>query len=337
MALPRIAISMGDPAGIGPEVALKAALDARVTGVCTPVLVGDRRILERQAGLCGLAPAFRVCTKPDELHQDATDAVIVLHVPMPPGDTTEIGQIRPAHGRAAVASARAAIQAAIDGHFTAVVAAPQTELAIAEAGIRFDGYPGLVAQCTGTPPEDVFLMLCFDDRRIAHVSLHVGLRRAIDLVTRERVSACIGATWRALLAMGIPGPRIAVSGLNPHAGEGGLFGDEEIEIIGPAIADARIRCINAEGPFGADIMYNRPGYDAFVVMVHDQGHIPAKLLGENRTAAVTIGTPVLFSSVAHGSALDIAGRNMASPEAVIEAVRRLCGAADASPRVAGSI
>ena len=327
MALPRIAISMGDPAGIGPEVALKAALDARVTGVCVPVLVGDRRVLERHAGLCGLAPILSVCSKPHELHQGGTNAVRVLDVPMPPGDTAEIGEIRPAHGRAAVASARAAIQAALDGHVAAVVAAPQTELAISEAGIPFDGYPGLVAQCTGTPPEDVFLMLCFDDRRIAHVTLHVGLRRAIELVTRKRVSACIGATWRALLAMGIAEPRIAVSGLNPHAGEGGLFGDEEISIIGPAIADARVNCINAEGPFGADTMYNRSGYDAFVVMVHDQGHIPAKLLGENRTAAVTIGTPVLFSSVAHGSALDIAGRNMASPEAVIEAVRRLCGAA----------
>ena len=331
MALPRIAIAIGDPAGIGPEVALKAAFDARVTGVCTPVLVGDRKVLETHAALCRLAPLLSVGSKPEELDWSVTNGIRLLDVPMPAGDTVEMGEIRPAHGRAAVASARAAIQAALDGHVGAVVAAPQTELAISQAGILFDGYPGLVAQCTGTPPEDVFLMLCFDERRIAHVSLHVGLRRAIDLVTRERVAACIAATRGALVTMGISEPRIAVSGLNPHAGEGGLFGGEENSIISPAIADARNKGVNAEGPFGADTMYNRSGYDAFVVMVHDQGHIPAKLLGENRTAAVTIGTPVLFSSVAHGSALDIAGRNKANPEAVIEAVRRLCGAAGRAP------
>lgn len=324
MMLPRIAISMGDPGGIGPEVALKAVLDERVKAICAPVLVGDPGVLQSHARACGLNPGLTLAGDASRIDWNA-GGIRVLQSAMPAGEAWAFGEVRASHGRSAVASASLAIRAAMDGHVAAVVAAPQTELAIQKAGIAFDGYPGLVAQCTGTPAEDVFLMLCFDDRRIAHVSLHVGLKRAIDLVTRDRVAACIAATHCALVMMGNAAPRIAVSGLNPHAGEGGMFGDEEITIIAPAIADARTQGVNADGPFGADTMYHRVGYDAFVVMVHDQGHIPAKLLGENRTAALTIGTAVLFSSVAHGSALDIAGKNQANPEAVIEAVRRLCG------------
>jgi 4-hydroxy-L-threonine phosphate dehydrogenase PdxA len=136
----------------------------------------------------------------------------------------------------------------------------------------------------------------------------------------------IRSTDSALRRLGIGSPRIAVSGLNPHASEGGLFGDEEREIIGPAVSDAQRSGVAAEGPFGADTMFLKPGYDAFVVMVHDQGHIMAKTHAFGAAAALTIGTPVLFSSVAHGSALDIAGKNRADPGAMIAAIRRLAGA-----------
>jgi 4-hydroxy-L-threonine phosphate dehydrogenase PdxA len=146
--------------------------------------------------------------------------------------------------------------------------------------------------------------------RIAHATLHAGLRRAIELVTRSRVLNAIRSTDTALRRLGTASPRIAVSGLNPHAGEGGLFGDEERAIIGPAISDAQKSGVAAEGPFGADTMFLRKGYDAFA-----------------GTAALTIGTPVLFSSVAHGSALDIAGKNRADPGALVAAIRRLAGAA----------
>jgi 4-hydroxythreonine-4-phosphate dehydrogenase len=240
-----------------------------------------------------------------------------------------IGEICAAHGRAAIAAARAAIRAAGQGHVDAVVAAPQTELAIKEAGIAFDGYPSFVARETGLAEDDVFLMHCFDDTKIAHATLHVGLRRVLDLVTRERVGKVIAATDTALKRMGTKAPRLAVSGLNPHAGEAGMFGDEEIHIIAPAIAAAQQAGIRAEGPFGADTMFHRQGYDAFIVMYHDQGHIASKLLAPNRVAGLAIGAPVLFSSVAHGSALDIAGQNKASPEAVVEAVLRLMGAKEA--------
>ncbi len=302
----RIAIALGDPAGIGPEVALKAALDPRVTSVCRPLLVGNPAALALHAKSCGLEPS------------DAEMLPI-------PGAAPELGKVRAAHGAQAIDAARAAIAAALAGEVEAVVAAPHTERAVKDAGIDFDGYPGLVAACAGVPKDDVYLMLCFGRMRIAHLSLHMALARAVTLATRERVLRVIETTNDALHRIGIAAPRIAVAGLNPHAGEDGMFGDEETLAIAPAIAAARARGIAVEGPFGADTMFRRAGYDAFVVMYHDQGHIAAKLLAPDRAAAVTIGTKVLFASVAHGSALDIAGQNRANPEAMIEAVRLLAG------------
>jgi len=323
----RIAIALGDPAGIGPEVALKAALDPRVTSACRPLLVGNQAALALHAKACGLTPRLRVCRDPGAVDWDG-DGVPLLAID---GPAPELGQIRAAHGHEAVAAARAAIEAALAGKADAVLAAPHTERAVKEAGIAFDGYPGLVARCAGVPEADVYLMLCRGGLRIAHLSLHMALARAVALVTKERVLAVIAQTDAALRGIGIAAPRIAVAGLNPHAGEDGMFGDEEIAEIAPAIAAAQAHGIAAEGPFGADTMFRRLGYDAFVVMYHDQGHIAAKLLAPDAAAAVAIGTKILFASVAHGSALDIAGQNRASPEAMIEAVRLLAGRAEIAP------
>ncbi len=329
MALPRIAIATGDPAGIGPEIALKAALDLQVRKICRPLLFGDRGALEAHAEACGLKPDLRCVTRASDATWSDGALTLVERRQFKPGEL-HIGAIAAPHGEAALDSAKAAIDAALAGEVDAVVAAPQTESSIKLAGIEFDGYPTFVARCTGVPPEDVFLMLCFDrdgtEMRIAHATLHASLRRAIKLVTRDRVVNAIRSADTALQRIGIAHPRIAVSGLNPHAGEGGLFGEEEREIIGPAIADANKNDVAAEGPFGADIMFLKKGYDAFVVMIHDQGHIMAKTHAFSGTAALTLGTPVLFSSVAHGSALDIAGKNRADPGAIISAIKRLAGA-----------
>jgi 4-hydroxythreonine-4-phosphate dehydrogenase len=322
---PAVGIAIGDPAGVGPEIALKCALDPRVTRIARPVLFGDPRAVHAHAAACGIAAPVRAFGRADQA--EWTEGVVALVALEHFRDQRlAIGAVRAAHGRAALGAARAAIDAALAGHVAAVVAAPQTELAIKRAGIEFDGYPSFVARSTGIAPEDAFLMLCFDATRIVHATLHVSLRRAIELVTRERVARVLRATHAALRKLGIATPRIAVAGLNPHAGEEGLFGNDEREVIEPAIVAARVEGIAADGPFGADTMFRRPGYDAFVVMYHDQGHIAAKLLAPNRTAGLTIGTPVLFSSVAHGSALDIAGRGRASAEAMVEAVQRLVGA-----------
>ena len=321
---PVIAIALGDPAGIGPEVALKAALDARVRAACRPLLVGDRSALDAQATACGRSPRIIAVERAEDARFEDDIVTLLARHSLAPGEL-KIGAVAAAHGRATIDAARAAIQAALAGAVHAVVGAPHTEQAVALAGIQFDGYPGLVARETGVDPDDAVLMLCWDGMRIAHATLHLAVREAVQRLTCTRVAHTIAATDAALRKMGVKSPRIAVSGLNPHASEGGLFGREESDVIGPAIQDVRAGGVNAEGPFGADVMLGRDGYDGFVVMLHDQGHIAAKLLAPNRTAAMTIGTPVLFSSVGHGSALDIAGQNKASPAAMIEAVLRLAG------------
>ena len=329
MTLPRIAIATGDPAGIGPEIALKAAFEREVRKICRPLLVGDRGALEAHAAACGLNPRIDAVASAADARWSEGTLALVERRQFKPGEL-HLGTIAAPNGEAALDSAKTAIDAALSGDVDAVVAAPQTESSIKLAGIEFDGYPTFVARCAGVPPEDAFLMICFDsngtEMRIAHATLHVSLRRAIRLVTRDRVLHAIRSTDSALRRMGIASPRIAVSGLNPHAGEGGLFGDEEEQAIRPAIADASRHGVAAEGPFGADTLFLKEGYDAFVVMVHDQGHIMAKTHAFSGAAALTIGTPVLFSSVAHGSALDIAGKNRADPGALVSAIRRLAGA-----------
>jgi 4-hydroxythreonine-4-phosphate dehydrogenase len=322
MPLPRIAIATGDPAGIGPEIALKAALDARVTAVARPLLVGDPAAVEMHAGAAGLSPRFKVVTKVADA--DWSNGILNLLDGRDGTNTpVEFGKVDASYGRASLAAARRAIQAALANDVEAVVAAPQTERSIAAAGIAFDGYPSFVARETKTPVEDVFLMICFDDKRVVHTTLHVSVRQAIALITPERVEHVIRVTDTALKRLGIAQPKIFVSGLNPHAGEEGLFGRDEIEIIAPAIARAAASGIDVSGPFGADTMFHKKGSDAFIVMLHDQGHIAAKLLAFNRTAGLSIGSPILFSSVAHGSAHDIAGKGKADPGAMVEAITRL--------------
>ena len=311
--LPRVAIATGDPAGIGPEIALKAAHDPAVAALCRPTVVGDRGALELHARACGFS----------------LDGVSLLErAQLRPGQL-KIGKIEAAHGLAALDSAETAIRAAMAGDFDAVVAAPHNETAIHAAGVEFDGYPSFVARVAGLAPEDGILMLCFEHQgrevRIAHVTLHTSVANGLRLITSERILRTVNAVRATLKRIGIENPRIAVSGVNPHAGEGGLFGNEENERVAPALEAARREGLAVDGPFGADTLIQKPGYDAYVVMLHDQGHVAAKLLAPNRVAGLTIGTPVLFSSVAHGSAMDIAGQGRAEHRAMVEAISRLVG------------
>jgi len=269
-----------------------------VRALCEPVVFGARDMLEAQ-GL-SLKRIRIVETQQREFH---------------------IGEVHPEHGRAAIDAARAAIEAALAGEYAAVVAAPHSETAIRAAGIEFDGYPSFVARTAGLAPEDAILMLCFAhgrrEVRIAHVTLHCSVLDALRMISKERVLRTIRAVHDSLEKIGIRRPKIAVSGVNPHAS-----GEAERTVIAPAIEEAA-RSIVVDGPIGADTLIQREGYDAYVVMLHDQGHVAAKLLAPNRAAALTIGTPVLFSSVAHGAAFDIAGRNRADPAAMVEAITRL--------------
>jgi 4-hydroxythreonine-4-phosphate dehydrogenase len=329
-ALPRIAIASGDPAGVGPEISLKAALDPRVQRMCRPLIVGDPTVLDLHARAAAIAVPLHVVATPKDADW-ASDAVNLLAVPMPEPAELKFGANDAAYGRAALASCSRAIRAALDGDVEAVVAAPQNQTSIAAANIPFDGHPTFVARETGMSPHDVFMMLWFGDARIVHCTLHVSVADALALITFDHVGRAIRATDMALRRFGIAAPKILVSGLNPHAGEGGLFGREEIEIIAPAIAAARQAGIDVAGPFGCDIIFHKTGADAFVVMLHDQGHIAAKLQARNQAAAFVIGSPTLFASVAHGSAFDIAGKGIASPAAMIEAIARLAGVPSALP------
>jgi 4-hydroxy-L-threonine phosphate dehydrogenase PdxA len=319
---PIVAIATGDAAGVGAEISMKAALDARVRELCRPIVVCDPDLIEKHARACGIRADIRVV--PDVSEADwSTHHLHVLAYLAPEAAALDFGATSAASGRAALAFCSAAIRAALAGEVDAVVAAPHNQTSIALAGIAFDGYPSFVARQTGLDPDDVYLMLCFGDTKIVHCTLHVSVKEALALITRERVGKVIRTADRALKRLGTPAPKVAVGGLNPHAGEGGLFGREEIEIIAPAIAQAAAEGIAVSGPFGADTLFHKQGFDAFIVTLHDQGHITAKLLAPDATAAVAIGSPVLFSSVAHGSAHDIAGKGIASPKAMIEAVTRL--------------
>jgi 4-hydroxythreonine-4-phosphate dehydrogenase len=318
----KIAISTGDPAGIGPEISIKAALDPAVREVCNPIVVSDPSVIERHAKACGIKVDIRAVQRIGDAGW-SDQRVNVFNCPVVDAGTIELGTNSAVSGRASLAFASAAIKLALAGEVDAVVAAPQNETSIALAGIKFDGHPSFVARATDTDENDVYLMLCFGETRIVHATLHQSVRDAIAAITRERITRAIRTADRTLRRLGIDKPNICVSGLNPHAGEGGLFGREEIEIIKPAINAAAAEGLSVAGPFGADIMFYRKGFDAFIVMLHDQGHIAAKLLASNAIAAMTIGTPILFSSVAHGSAHDIAGKGIANPAAMIEAIRQL--------------
>jgi 4-hydroxy-L-threonine phosphate dehydrogenase PdxA len=322
---PKIAIATGDAAGIGPEISIKAALDPAVRRVCTPILVSDPALLQRHAEACGLPSGFHVIDRVDGADFAGHD-LIVLDPHCPEAAGIGLGEVTAASGRASLAFASAAIKAALACEVDAVVAAPQNQKAIARAGIAFDGYPSFVARETGLGPHDVFLMLCFGATKIAHCTLHVSVREALSLITPERVRCVIAATDRALKRLGNSAPAIYVGGLNPHAGEDGLFGREDAEIVKPAIDQAAAEGIRASGPYGADTMFHKKGADAFIVMLHDQGHIAAKLQAPHATAGLAIGSPILFSSVAHGTGHDIVGKGVASPTAMIEAISRLAGA-----------
>ena len=313
--LPRIALPIGDPAGIGPEIVLKALARPDIHAVCHPVVFGDGAALYAHAEAAGIPISLEGgALWVNNGHQVPFIRGNFLKSGLPP-----IGQITPEAGKACHGYAVAAIRAAQKGQIDAVVAAPHTEAAVNAAGISFDGYPNLVADTTETPRAKVFLMLVSPHFRIVNVTLHEPLSAAIGRLTTDLVDSAIGAAIDAMSRFGIDRPSVAVCGLNPHAGEGGLFGSEDAAIVAPAVARWKDRH-NVTGPHGADVVLAKRGHDVYLAMYHDQGHIPFKVTSPNSGIAMSVGAPVLFSSVAHGSAHDIAGSGRADATALINAV-----------------
>ena len=314
--LPAIAVPVGDPNGIGPEIALAAVASADVLQAARPILVADAGVIEATAGRLGLGGRLAALLAGRAIALSPVEAL--KGAPAPGAVTAEAGA-------AAVAYARAAIRLAEAGGADAVVAGPHNETAVAMAGIPFSGYPQLLAETTGTDPGDVFLMLATPRFRIVHATLHVGLRRALDGLTAETVLSALRAAHVALGRMGLEHPRIAVCGIDPHAGEDGLFGADDETVTAPAVERARAEGIAAEGPAGADLLLQENAHDAYIAMYHDQGHIPAKLDGRGAALGLSIGAPVLFATVAHGSAHDIAGAGRADPAPFANTLVRMAG------------
>ena len=317
-----IALAIGDPNGIGPEIAVKAALRfAQERAEPRIVLVGDERVIRHYAGLSAAG---------DRLTRFSAETAAggLLFFPV---DTLDAASFRPgtpsaAGGGATIAYIEAALGLVDAGRATAIVACPHSEKSVNAAGIPFSGYPSLLARLKRLPEDEVFLMLVGGGLRIVHVTLHERLHDALARIDSRLIEAAVRAGAGTLRQLGIESPKLGLFGINPHAGESGLFGDDDTRIIAPSVARLRAEGYVVEGPVGADLMVGRSDLDAFVAMYHDQGHIPVKLLAGRNSAAMSIGAGLVFSSVGHGCAFDIAGRNIADCEAVLRSLRLVAGA-----------
>jgi 4-hydroxythreonine-4-phosphate dehydrogenase len=330
---------MGDPGGIGPEICAKALNDPDIYRISRPLVVGDGDVMADAIRFCRLPVSTHRCDQPEE-GRYVFGTIDVLDLKNLASGHLRHKQVTAEQGRAAFEYVTRVIELAMDGRIDATVTAPINKAAINAAGYHYAGHTEIYAQFTGT--RDYTMMLADGNFRVAHVSTHVALRQACDLVRKARIGKVIELAHRTLLQLGIASPRLAVAGLNPHCGEGGLFGTEDDREIAPAVVEARAAGINAEGPLPADTVFSKMlggMYDLVVVMYHDQGHIPAKLLGfkyDDKTATwvslagvnVTLGLPIVRTSVDHGTAFDKAGEGRANPQSMIEAIRlaaRLAG------------
>lgn len=324
---PIVAITMGDAAGIGPEVIAKALKDPDVGRSCNPLVIGDARVFEAPqfAAVCDLLPVRDVTTlKADNLAAD-WDGWILDQVTLDPSSIT-VGQVSSEAGRAAVVAVLRAAALAIDGKVDAIATAPLHKEAMRRAGYSYIGHTEILAEVTHA--SHVTTMLATEGLRVTHVTRHVPFREIADRITRENVLETIEITADGMRAMGFQTPKLAVAGLNPHNGENGLLGREELDEIGPAVEEARARGIDATGPIPADSVFFqaiRDDYDAVVTMYHDQGHIAVKTHGFEGSITITLGLPIVRTSADHGTAFDIAGRGAADPQsmsaAILEAAR----------------
>jgi 4-hydroxythreonine-4-phosphate dehydrogenase/1,2-dihydroxy-3,5-cyclohexadiene-1,4-dicarboxylate dehydrogenase len=314
-APPRLALTLGDPNGIGPEIVLKA-LHAAPEWRSRVTLFGPPAVLDRTAVALGLQDLLK-------------DLQVESAGPIAPGKHRP-GLVCAEAGASTVAAATAALRACQRGEYAAVIAAPHHETAIHRAGIAFSGYPSLVARVCGLAQDQVFLMLVGGGLRIVHATLHESVATALARLTPELVQRATLAGVDACAMLGVAQPRVALFGINPHASEGALFGPEDQAITVPAARALRAQGLHLSGPAGADALLAdrlHDPHDLYVAMFHDQGHIPVKLLAPQAASALSIGANVLLSSVGHGSAMDIAGRGIARPDALLRTLALFGGLA----------
>ncbi|MDR8409457.1 4-hydroxythreonine-4-phosphate dehydrogenase PdxA [Nonomuraea sp. 3-1Str] len=308
---------MGDPAGIGPEIALKLVADRRCD---VPVLIiGDAGVLTRARASSGLDVPIRTVVSAQDC-ADATGVAQVLAETSLPHDLPW-GRVDGRAGEAAYRYVAKGVELARDDQIAALVTAPINKEALRLGGYSYPGHTEILAELSGA--DEYAMMMANDELRVVLVTIHHALRDAIDSITPEAVRRAIRLTHDALCRAGITAPRIAVAGLNPHAGENGLMGREDLDIIAPAVQRARVAGIDASGPWPADTVFLRARtgeFDAVVAQYHDQGLIPVKYLGLERGVNITIGLPFVRTSVDHGTAFDIAGKGVASHASLLTAL-----------------
>lgn len=336
---PVIALALGDPNGIGPEIAVKAAVACAEARGPRIILVGDAHVIHAAARNTAAQwkPREIGAVWPPEPSSEHQNALYFFPVAALALADLAPGTVSAAAGRATVAYVEAALGLARAGRADALVACPHSETAVNAAGIAFSGYPSLLARLSGLPEDRVFLMLVGGGLRIVHTTLHERLADALRRLSPDLVVAAGIAAAAALRRMGIDAPLLGVFGINPHAGEGGLFGDDDRAITTPAAARLRALGEDVEGPLGADLFLARHAEDAavrladaYIAMYHDQGHIPIKLRAGRRAVALAIGAGPLFASVGHGSAFDIAGQGHADPASLLRAIALVSGTSDAT-------
>jgi 4-hydroxythreonine-4-phosphate dehydrogenase len=318
---PLIAIPMGDPNGIGPEIVVKAIADPAVYRQCRPLVIGDAWCLARAMQVCGLSLYIHTVNTPDEcLYQEG----FINLVDLAHADLADLvpGTVQALAGRCALDYIQEAARLAMAEQVDALATTPVNKESLRAAGIPHIGHTEILADLTGTA--DPLTLFETSGLRVFFLTRHVSLRQACDLVTRDRVAAAIRRCLEALRSLGADSGTLAVAGLNPHCGEHGLFGDEELREIMPAIADCQAEGCKVTGPVSADSVFHlarTDRYAAVLSLYHDQGHIATKTLDFERTISLTLGLPFLRTSVDHGTALDIAGQGVASPVSMLEAIR----------------
>lgn len=328
---PILAITMGDPAGIGPEIAVKAFANPEVHSICRPLLVGSVRVMEDALHFSEKALSIRAISKVSEA-QFEPGVIDLFDIGLGLTGKIRYGEISAEAGNLAFHSVVKAIELAKAGEVDGTVTNPIHKKAINEAGHHFSGHTEIYAHYTNTPK---YAMLLADEKiKVIHVSTHVSLRQACDLAKKERILEVIDIMDSGLKRLGIEKPRIGVAGLNPHAGDDGLFGDEEEKEIAPAVREAVQKGIDVSGPVPPDTLFalaKGGKFDGCVAMYHDQGHIPFKLAGFDwdeetqkmksvKGVNITLGLPIIRTSVDHGTAFEIAGKGIASPDALIYAI-----------------
>jgi 4-phospho-D-threonate 3-dehydrogenase / 4-phospho-D-erythronate 3-dehydrogenase len=326
---PLLAVTMGDAAGTGPEIITKALGDPEVVNTCFPLVIGDAAVIERALGytgasatICAVSEISRATFEPGRIN--------VLDLKNIDLDALHLGKVDPMPGQASYEYIRRGVELALAGEVAAIVTCAINKESLNQAGHHYDGHTGLLAELCGAP--DATMMLVVDRLRVSHVSTHVSLRTAIGLVRPNRILRVLELTHDAIRHLGVPAPRLAVAGLNPHAGEHGLFGDDEEKYIIPAILLAKGQGMNVSGPYPGDTIFYRTmqgEFDGAVAMYHDQGHAAVKMLGIWLGVNVTLGLPIVRTSVEHGTNFDLAGTGRSDARSLIEAIKLASGMAKA--------